>query len=139
MLSDNDRSDALRAFTDPPSAATVVEALVTMRLWAMDARVRDATVLTDRPRVRSAMYDAAEFGGLTVLGEEFCDFDNGGLTGVLVLAQSHLSVHTWPEFAVANVDLLSYGEVRGEDVLRCLGRRLGAERLSVTCVTRGVP
>jgi S-adenosylmethionine decarboxylase len=140
VLTDTDRSHALRTSGTPPTARPPLgNALVTMRLWAMDVRVRDATVLRDRDHVRNTMHDAAESGGLTVLGEEFCDFDNGGLTAVLVLAQSHLSIHTWPEFALANVDLLSYGDVPGGDVLRRIGNKLGAERLNVTCVTRRVP
>lgn len=110
-----------------------------MRLWAMDAWVSDGTILTNRERLRSIMYEAAEGGGATVLGEEFIVFDNGAVTGVLVLAQSHLSIHTWPEFALANVDLLSYGELRGEDVMSAIGRELGAAHVNVSCVLRGIP
>ena len=47
-----------------------------------------------------------------MLAERFCVFPNDAVTGVLVLAQSHLSIHTWPELSLANVDLLSYGDVR---------------------------
>jgi S-adenosylmethionine decarboxylase len=110
-----------------------------MRLWAMDAWVANGSILTDRERLRTIMYDAARNGGVTVLGEEFCVFDNGAITGVLVLAQSHLSIHTWPEFALANVDLLSYGDVRGEDMMHAIGRELGAENVNVSCVLRGIP
>jgi len=73
-----------------------------------------------------------------VLGEEFCIFANGAVTGVLVLAQSHLSIHTWPELSLANVDLLSYGSVCGEDVLAEIRSRIGVERAAVTCVPRAV-
>lgn len=110
-----------------------------MRLWAMDAWVRDGTILTDRDRLRSILYTAAVDGGVTVLGEEFCVFDNGAVTGVLVLAQSHLSIHTWPEFSLANVDLLSYGDLRGEDVMHAIGRELDADHVNVACVLRGIP
>jgi S-adenosylmethionine decarboxylase len=73
-----------------------------------------------------------------VLGEEFCVFPNGAVTGVLVLAQSHLSIHTWPEFALANIDLLSYGDLRGEDVLRPICEQLDVERANVTCIPRAI-
>ena len=85
----------------------------TMRLCTMDAWVRGPSVLTDREGLRAALYAGASAGRALVLGEEFCVFPNGAVTGVLVLAQSHLSIHTWPELALANVDLLSYGDVRG--------------------------
>ena len=58
------------------------------------------------------------------------------MTGVLLLAQSHLSIHTWPELLLANVDLLSYGAVNGEAVLRVIGERLGAERATFKTVVR---
>jgi S-adenosylmethionine decarboxylase len=110
----------------------------TMRLHAMDVWVRHASVLTDVELIKAILYDGAEAGGATVLGEEFCVFPNGAVTGVLVLAQSHLSIHTWPEYALANVDLLTYGDIRGEDVLQPIADRLDAVRAEVTCIPRAV-
>jgi len=109
-----------------------------MRLYAMDAWVRRPAVLTDVGTLRTSMYAAVEAGGATVVGEEFFVFPNGAGTGVLVLAQSHLSIHTWPELSLANVDLLSYGELRGDVVLRVLEERLDVERMNVTCIERAV-
>ena len=63
----------------------------------MDVWVDDAAVLVDGARLRRILEGAAESGSLTVLDEAFHVFPNGAVTGVLVLAQSHLSVHTWPE------------------------------------------
>jgi S-adenosylmethionine decarboxylase len=107
-----------------------------MRLYAMDAWVRHAEVLTDAASLRSSLYSAAAAGGATVLGERFCTFPNDAVTGVLVLAQSHLSIHTWPEFSLANVDLLSYGDLRGDVVLRAIGDSLDVERMNLTCIPR---
>lgn len=108
-----------------------------MRLWALDARVADATVLTDRERLRTILYEAAQLGAATVVGEEFCVFPNGAVTGVLVLAQSHLSIHTWPEHSLANIDLLSCGDLPGERMLRSVARQLDAEHVTITSVPRG--
>ena len=110
----------------------------TMRLHAIDAWVRRAAVLTDLERLRQILHAGASAGGATVLGEEFCVFPNGAVTGVLVLAQSHLSIHTWPEFSLANIDLLSYGDLRGEDVARTICEALDVERATVTCIPRAV-
>jgi S-adenosylmethionine decarboxylase len=115
-----------------------IQAPRTMRLHALDVWVRDPAVLTDLARVRGTLYAGALAGGATVLGEEFCVFPNGAVTGVLVLAQSHLSIHTWPEFALANVDLLSYGDLSGDDVLQVVCDGLGAERTVLTSIPRAI-
>lgn len=109
----------------------------TMRLYVMDARVRDAAVLVDADGLRAMLRAAADAGGANVVGERFHVFPNGGVTGVLLLAQSHLSIHTWPELLLANVDLLSYGPVDGEAVMRVVRARLGAEPATVQTMLRG--
>ena len=109
-----------------------------MRLYAMDAWVRHASVLSDRDKLETALFAAAERGGACVVGQEFFVFPNGAVTGVLLLAQSHLSLHTWPELALANVDLLSYGDVRGEVVLRVICEELGAERVRISRIRRAL-
>ena len=107
-----------------------------MRLHAMDAWVRDPAVLTDAAMLEAVLRRAADAGGATVVGDEFCVFDNGAVTGVLVLAQSHLSIQTWPEFALANVDLLSYGDLQGDVVLASIAEALDVERSRVVCLHR---
>lgn len=122
----------------PPEHALGEHRIEEMRLHALDAWVGDASVLTDGDRLRAALYAGANAGGATVLGEQFCVFPNGAVTGVLVLAQSHLSIHTWPEFSLANVDLLTYGDVRGEEVLEVVCAELGAVHLRVTGIARPI-
>jgi S-adenosylmethionine decarboxylase len=108
-----------------------------MRLYTLDARVRDAAVLVDRGELRAILYAAAERGGACVVGETFHVYPNGAFTAVLQLAQSHLSKHTWPELLLANVDLLSYGDVDGEVALALVRERLGVVRANVALVRRG--
>jgi S-adenosylmethionine decarboxylase len=107
-----------------------------MRLYVMDAWVSDPTVLVDREELRATLRAAARAGAARVVGEAFHVFPNGAVTGVLVLAQSHLSIHTWPELRLANVDLLSYGSVDGPRVLAVIRERLGAERANVELLER---
>ena len=125
-----------RAQPSPAYNSTAATAR-TMRLHVLDARVRDAGVLRDPALLRRVLRDAAGAGGATVVAEAFHVFPNGGVTGVLVLAQSHLSIHTWPELRLANVDLLTYGSVDGQLVLRLVGERLGAIDGQIACVERG--
>lgn len=109
-----------------------------MRLHTADIWVADDAILTRRDTVRDIMRAAADEGGATVLAEEFVSFPNGAFTGVLVLAQSHLSIHTWPELSLANVDLLSYGELPGEAMIAAIAEALGAEEVSTSCLRRGI-
>lgn len=109
-----------------------------MRLYAMDAWVRAGSVLADADELKSVLHAAAAVGGATVVGEEFYAFPNGAVTGVLLLAQSHLSIHTWPELALANIDLLTCGEIDGDVVLRTIRERLGVERARVRCIQRAL-
>ena len=116
----------------------VLERPTSMRLHALDAWVRRPEVLADLSCIRDALYVAARAGGAKVVGDAFYVFPNGAVTGVLLLAQSHLSIHTWPEHALANVDLLSYGDVNGDDVTRALCELLDVERAAVTAVPRAI-
>ena len=109
-----------------------------MRLHAMDAWVRDASVLTDADELRTVLRAAAAAGGATVVGEEFYAFPNGAVTGVLLLAQSHLTIHTWPELRLANVDLLTCGDIDGDVVLTTIRARLDVERAHVRCIQRAL-
>ena len=123
-----------RAWTSPPANRTTQP----MLLHAMDAWVRTPSVLTDADELRAVLHAAAAAGGATVVGERFYAFPNGAVTGVLLLAQSHLSIHTWPELALANVDLLTCGEIDGGAVLRTIRVRLDVERASVSCIRRAL-
>jgi S-adenosylmethionine decarboxylase len=68
-------------------------------------------LLTSAKRLRVICVDACEAAGLTVLGDNFYQFDGfsekqlGGVTGAVVLAESHLAIHTWPERAGATLDV----------------------------------
>ena len=109
-----------------------------MRLHAMDAWVRTGSLLTDADALKAALHAAAAAGGATVVGDEFHTFPNGAVTGVLLLAQSHLSIHTWPELGLANVDLLTCGEIDSGAILRTIRERLDVERACVRCIPRAL-
>ena len=69
-----------------------------------------ATNLCDPELIDRALREAAEAAGATILHSHFHHFSpNGGVSGVLVLAESHISIHTWPERDFAAIDIFMCG------------------------------
>jgi S-adenosylmethionine decarboxylase len=69
-----------------------------------------ATNLADPDHIDAALREAAVAAGATILHSHFHHFSpNGGVSGVVVLAESHISIHTWPERDFAAVDLFMCG------------------------------
>lgn len=65
-----------------------------------------ASLLADRDALRARCLQAVAATGLTAVGELFHRFPApGGVTGVVLLAESHLTVHTWPELRAATLDV----------------------------------
>ncbi len=70
-----------------------------------------ASNLADPAHIDRALREAAEAAGATILHGHFHHFSpNGGVSGVLVLAESHISIHTWPERDFAAIDIFMCGE-----------------------------
>lgn len=106
--------------------------------FAIDLWVRDPQVLTDGAKLVAIMRRAAERGHAVVLAECAHAFPNGAVTAVLVLSQSHLSVHTWPELSAANFDLLTCGRLNGERMIASLQEELNPSKMNVTRLIRDV-
>ena len=82
---------------------------------------------------------AVSAGGGHVLDVSHVIFPNGAITLVLILAESHLSIHTWPEENLIAIDLFSCGAIDGERVMAELIAGLRLDGASVTTVERGLP
>ncbi|OQR65062.1 S-adenosylmethionine decarboxylase [Streptomyces maremycinicus] len=106
--------------------------------YAVDVWVSDHSILTDQERLLQVLRTAAEKGNAMVLGEASHVFPNGAVTAILLLSASHLSIHTWPEFSLANVDLLAYGRLNGERMMQSVELGLSPTRINVTRMLRAV-
>src|SRR3954468_20321777 len=67
-------------------------------------------ILNDVEVIESAMVAAARKAGATVIQSTFHHFSPFGVSGVVVIQESHLAIHTWPEYGYAAVDLFTCGE-----------------------------
>ena len=96
--------------------------------------------LDDRRRVRSALRSAVAASGVTLLRLQLHHFGRGaGVTGVALLAESHISIHTWPERRYAAIDIFMCGrESRPREALSALRNALRPNRVRVRRFARGL-
>ncbi len=94
--------------------------------------------LNDPVRVERLMNEAARLSGATVVQSAFHAFSPHGVSGVVVVEESHLAVHTWPEHRYAAVDYFSCGEIDCGAALRHLEAGFRAEHVEVREIARGV-
>lgn len=83
------------------------------------------------------MREAAIAAGTRIVASVFQPFDPQGVTGVVVVEESHLSIHTWPEYGYAAVDFFTCGEGSPEAAHRVLFDGLMAQRAEKIFVERG--
>jgi S-adenosylmethionine decarboxylase len=98
----------------------------------------DPALLDDVSLVERALRSAAHAAGATIVGAAFHRFAPQGASGVLLVAESHLSVHTWPEHRFAAADLFTCSPSLDADAaLTVLRGMFGAARLVVRDLPRG--
>jgi S-adenosylmethionine decarboxylase len=98
----------------------------------------DKEALNNLDLLRDIMIKAAIHCGAVVLGESFHRFSPQGISGVVVIAESHLSIHTWPEFGYAAVDVFTCGtSVDPEKAAELLIEKLGSKNHSIMEIPRG--
>ena len=94
--------------------------------------------LNNLDHVREVMVKAAVDCGAVVLGDSFHRFSPQGISGVVVIAESHLSVHTWPEYGYAAADVFTCGTtVDPQIAAEVLIEGLGCRNPYLTEVQRG--
>lgn len=87
---------------------------------------------------REIFLRAAKESKATIVGESFHQFEPIGVSGVLLIAESHFSIHTWPEERFAGVDIFTCGDEMDPDVaIEVLTECLGAKEVKVKIMLRG--
>ena len=99
----------------------------------------DAELLSDCATVRHLLLEAARRANAKALADETFDFQEGGVSGFVLLAESHISIHTWPEHYYAAIDIYTCGRhTMPEKACSFLADRLGASQVQMTTLDRGV-
>jgi S-adenosylmethionine decarboxylase len=99
----------------------------------------DAEAINSLEVVKTSMVEAARRAQATIIDVVFHEFNPFGISGVVVIAESHLAIHTWPEYRYAAVDVFSCGDVLQPQVAaEYLVEQFGATRASVVELQRGI-
>lgn len=94
--------------------------------------------LTDVERIDSLLRAAAHEAGARILHSHFHSFGEAmGVTGVVLLAESHISIHTWPECGFAAADIFMCGQARPQLALSVIEHALQPQSRIVQTIARG--
>lgn len=100
----------------------------------------DADKLIAFDRIDKLLRAGAEAAGARILHSHFHSFGEAlGVTGVVLLAESHISIHTWPEFGFAAADIFMCGSAKPQLALKVIENALQPQSRTVQTIARGAP
>lgn len=104
----------------------------------VELRQANPEKLDDIEFIRNALISAAQEVGATIVGDTFHRFSPQGVTGVVAIAESHISIHTWPEHCYAAVDVFVCGDsLVPEKAANLIIKLLDCKDPEILKVTRG--
>lgn len=96
-------------------------------------------ILNDRDVIERIMVDSTLAAGAEIREVAFHKFSPMGVSGVVVISESHLTIHTWPEFGYAAVDVFTCGDrINPWDACNYMTERFNASHITATEVKRGL-
>ena len=99
----------------------------------------DAKTIADVRKIEDVMVGAAKFAKATIVDVVFHSFSPHGISGVIVIQESHLTIHTWPEYAFASVDIYTCGsKVNPWRAYQYLAKNFRARNVTALEMKRGV-
>ena len=108
------------------------------RHWLIEYHGCNPRTLGDPESVGKLLRGAAEAAGAAVVSESFRRFSPQGVSGVVLIEESHLSIHTWPEEGYAAVDVYTCGDCDPERAHQVLLAGLEAARSELMQIERGL-
>jgi S-adenosylmethionine decarboxylase proenzyme, Bacillus form len=105
-----------------------------------DIRIdKNSPYLNNVNLVRELLYEAAKLANIKILDEKYVVFENtGGISMILFIAESHISIHTWPEWGYAAIDIFTCGEKTNPwEAYMYIIRKLKPKYINVIEIKRG--
>lgn len=94
-------------------------------------------LINDSAYVEKVMTEAASVSDVTILDAHFREFTPQGVTGVLLLSESHMSFHSWPELNLATVDFFTCGRVDPAVAIDHLKKNFQSRVVKINRLLRG--
>jgi len=99
----------------------------------------DSKILKNTSLIEKYMIESAKVAQATIVESVFHSFSPWGVSAVIVIEESHLAIHTWPEYGYAAVDLFTCGNtIKPFTAFKFLEEKLKAERYDLTEISRGI-
>ena len=99
----------------------------------------DEEILKSSKQIKEIFLEAAEAGKATIVESWFHNFSPYGVTGVLVIAESHMSIHTWHEHKYCAIDIFSCSEkLNNQEIVDHLTEKLKSKKRVVKNIKRGI-
>jgi S-adenosylmethionine decarboxylase proenzyme len=95
-------------------------------------------MMSDTQALEDHLCQAAEVMGATLVDKRFHQFSPYGVSGVVIIQESHLTIHTWPEYAYAAIDIFTCGEIDLEAGVEYLKKALQSGRSACQQIERGL-
>jgi len=105
----------------------------------VELRECNPDIIKSLEKVRNALVSAAKEAKATIVNVSFHEFNPFGISGVVVIAESHLTIHTWPEYAYAAIDIFTCGElIKPEVAASYLIEQFECKNPSIVEMKRGI-
>jgi S-adenosylmethionine decarboxylase len=97
-------------------------------------------ILKDLNKIKDIMVSAANQAKATIVEVTFHEFNPFGISGMVIIAESHLSIHTWPEYGYAAVDIFTCGDlIKPEVAADYLVEKFECRKMDKKVLDRGIP
>ena len=114
---------------------TTPDSLYLARQITIDFHMCDPKLISDAEYLETVLNEAAKVWGATIIWSHFYNFNPIGASGVVILAESHFTVHAWPEHNYAAVDFFACGSIDFDAALAHLKKALGSQWVEITTDT----
>lgn len=96
-------------------------------------------ILDNLLKIQSTLLKAARVAGATIVNHHFHKFSPQGVSGVIVIAESHLSIHTWPEHGYAAIDLFTCSQaMQLEGAFQLIRQEFKPREMNIQRIERGI-